>query len=185
MSEISDPGRVAAELVDRFSMPGVLGLRFGAAVCTHLWCYVESFGRIAPADAAVFEEALLSLWSWDGEPPSPEAASPSRLERLVPTDEAGVGLSGLGVEEIASVGFCVSLVEQYVLTGGSDDLVRCVWTALDEVPGPPEMGETHVAHLTAVAEAIADPSQSVESAASLACRLGRQLGADVRVWWAT
>ena len=51
---------------------------------------------------------------------------------------------GHGVEELASVGLCVSLVEQYVLTGGSDDLARCGWAALDEVPGPPEMGETHV-----------------------------------------
>jgi hypothetical protein len=162
-------------------LPGSRRLLFGWSVCQHLYGVIDRLGAAEVSMRDGLEELLDEGWQRlvEGRQPAPDAVT---LERLVPTDDFGVGLGGPGVSEVSELGRCMSRFSD----AGGGDAVPVGRVAADAVSALWDYGdaeETEVSMQRGLADALRRmPDLPVEEVRRLARQAGTDLGEQVRVF---
>lgn len=162
-------------------LPGFTRLIFGWSVCEHLYGVVDRLGSAQASVRERLREFLDEGWDrlMEGRPPAPDATT---LERLVPTDDSGVGLGGPGVSEIGELGRCMSLFS----SSGDGDTVPVARVAADALSALWDYGdaeETEVSIQRRLADTLWQrPEVAVEEVRRLARQAGAELGEQVRAF---
>lgn len=149
-----------------------------AVACEHLLPFVEEAARAGmDVDPEVLKEAIDIVWSWsEGRAPG-VTFDLTRADAQIPTDSAGVGLSGHGAEQVAGVVRCLSVAD------ASHDEEPSIERALDALVGVAgylgdfgDLPEQELAELERVATTLRDrpPGTSVD-----------ELRQEARGWGAT
>lgn len=95
------------------SLPVPSRRAYALAVCEHLYAVIDA---LAPAVAVTeaLRSAIDDAWQQLEDDRGHLTLDIPAIERLMPTDESGVGLGGPGLDELSALGVCLALLTESV-----------------------------------------------------------------------